>query len=72
MSLEMEEVITIKDVMEVFLSDHPDFAKQADKKGYLIEEKLRAIYTKNKKLAPYEEKVNDGDVIGIIVPIAGG
>ncbi len=51
---------------------HPSFAQQAEQRGYLIEGKLRAIYTKNKLIVDYEAQVEDGDVIRIMVPIVGG
>lgn len=70
--IETKKEKTIGDVMEAFLVSHPSLLAQASERGYLSKGKLKAIYTKNKKIVPYEEEVNDGDVVGIIVPIVGG
>ena len=59
-------------MMESFLESNDDFKKQVEDRGYLVKGELKAVYTKNGRLVSYNEELNDGDVIEVIVPIVGG
>ena len=72
LSIEIKNKKTIRSMMESFLESNDDFKKQVEDRGYLVKGELKAIYTKNGRLVSYNEELNDGDVIEVIVPIVGG
>lgn len=72
LSIEINNEKTIRNMMEFFLESNDDFKKQVEDRGYLVNGELKAIYTKNGRLVSYNEELNDGDVIEVIVPIVGG
>jgi molybdopterin converting factor small subunit len=71
-TIEVTKEKTIREMIESFIELNCDFKKQVEARGYLTKGKLKAVYTQNGHLVSDEEKLEDGAIIEVIVPIMGG
>ncbi|MFA4647112.1 MoaD/ThiS family protein [Pyrococcus kukulkanii] len=68
--LELSEGATVEDLIEEIKKRHPKFREEVFGEGF--DEDSDVNIAVNGRYVSWDEKLNDGDVVGIFPPVSGG
>ncbi|AMM53833.1 ubiquitin-like small modifier protein 1 [Pyrococcus kukulkanii] len=68
--IELPEGATVKDLIEEIKKKYPKFREEVFGEGF--DEDADANIAVNGRYVSWDERLNDGDVVGIFPPVSGG
>ncbi|MFZ5944610.1 MAG: MoaD/ThiS family protein [Bacillota bacterium] len=63
---------TVNEILNSLYNDYPEFYEKLREDNYLREGKIKAVILINRELSLFEDVVEDGAEIKILIPMCGG